>query len=436
MPPEREFRRSSATARPTSRAASARCCWRRPATAACATSAGSAPASRWREMKQPARPSRRAAGPRQPTGRAAARGEAQGHRLGAAGADRRGRVRQPHRRRHPAPRGLQGAAAATRPTNADVRPRRRPVERKRYVTDADLAAIWVTNPDRPMFGEGGPSKLELALYYARVGDWLLPELIHRPVSLVRCPTGKVEDSFFQRHALAGMPDGVKTIPLQGGQGGDRRVSLPRGRARAALARPVRRGRVPQLGLPGRQAGAPRSHRVRPRPGRGPALAPGGRRRLRGARGARGARPRAVPQDHRRQGPARRRAARGAARAGSRSRRFCEGFARADGRRARRAASPPTCPRPSAAGGSISTICATSGVPPRSRPIRCARGPGVPVSTPLGWDELTEVDDPADLNYATVPERLAAGTGRSLGRDRAVGPRADQSTIERKLAGTC
>ena len=54
-------------------------------------------------------------------------------------------------------------------------------------------AIWVTNPDRPMFGQGGPSKLELAVYYARVGDWLLPELIGRPVSLVRCPTGKAED---------------------------------------------------------------------------------------------------------------------------------------------------------------------------------------------------------------------------------------------------
>ncbi|MGH6887155.1 MAG: non-homologous end-joining DNA ligase, partial [Geminicoccales bacterium] len=39
-------------------------------------------------------------------------------------------------------------------------------ERKRYVTDADLAQVWVTNPDRVMFGEGGPTKLELALYYA------------------------------------------------------------------------------------------------------------------------------------------------------------------------------------------------------------------------------------------------------------------------------
>jgi DNA ligase D-like protein (predicted polymerase) len=33
-------------------------------------------------------------------------------------------------------------------------------------------------------------------------------------------------------------------------------------------------------------------------------------------------------------------------------------------------------------------------------------PGAPVSTPLEWDELGEVADPADLNLFTVPERFA------------------------------
>jgi DNA primase len=32
-------------------------------------------------------------------------------------------------------------------------------------------------------------------------------------------------------------------------------------------------------------------------------------------------------------------------------------------------------------------------------------PGVTVSTPLAWDELDDIDDPADLNYSTVPVRL-------------------------------
>lgn len=35
-------------------------------------------------------------------------------------------------------------------------------------------------------------------------------------------------------------------------------------------------------------------------------------------------------------------------------------------------------------------------------------PGAPVSTPLTWAQLAELDDPAELNLATVPERLADG----------------------------
>lgn len=93
----------------------------------------------------------------------------------------------------------------------------KPVQKPRLVSDADLASIWVTNPDRAMFGgSGGATKLDLALYYARVGDWMLPEIAGRPVSLVRCPTGEAEACFYQRHAGAGMPASVKRIPLREG----------------------------------------------------------------------------------------------------------------------------------------------------------------------------------------------------------------------------
>ena len=81
------------------------------------------------------------------------------------------------------------------------------------VSDADLAAIWVTNPDRVMFGDGGPTKLDLVLYYARIGNWMLPELINRPVTLVRCPTGKLDDTFYQRHANEGMVENVLLINI-------------------------------------------------------------------------------------------------------------------------------------------------------------------------------------------------------------------------------
>ncbi|HEX6143301.1 MAG TPA: DNA ligase D, partial [Geminicoccaceae bacterium] len=89
-----------------------------------------------------------------------------------------------------------------------------PKPRKRLIRDVDLANVWVTNPDRRMFSKDGPTKLELALYYARVGDLMLPEIERRPVSLVRCPDGRLESCFFQRHAMPGMPDTVKVKALR------------------------------------------------------------------------------------------------------------------------------------------------------------------------------------------------------------------------------
>ena len=83
--------------------------------------------------------------------------------------------------------------------------------RKRLITDADLATIFVTNPTRRLFGKSGPTKLDIAVYYAAVGDFMLPHLFNRPVSLVRCPTGKPQDCFFQRHAFLGMPASVEAF---------------------------------------------------------------------------------------------------------------------------------------------------------------------------------------------------------------------------------
>jgi len=90
--------------------------------------------------------------------------------------------------------------------------------RKRLISDADLATIWVTNPTRRMFGKSGPTKLDIAVYYASVGDFMLPHLFNRPVSLVRCPTGKPQDCFFQRHAFTGMPPTVESFETTNSEG--------------------------------------------------------------------------------------------------------------------------------------------------------------------------------------------------------------------------
>lgn len=82
---------------------------------------------------------------------------------------------------------------------------------RRWVSDADLASVWVTNPERVMFG--GPTKLDLALYYARVGDWLLSEVAGRPLTLVRCPNGEAKNCFYQRNPAPGMPEAIRRTTL-------------------------------------------------------------------------------------------------------------------------------------------------------------------------------------------------------------------------------
>ena len=88
----------------------------------------------------------------------------------------------------------------------------------KLVGDRELASIHVTNADREIFGGSGVTKLDVALFYAQVGDWLLPELLRRPVTIVRCPTGDIKDCFYQRHAFQGLPEGVDTVDLADEEG--------------------------------------------------------------------------------------------------------------------------------------------------------------------------------------------------------------------------
>lgn len=90
-------------------------------------------------------------------------------------------------------------------------PARSIARRKRLITDRDLAAMHLTNPDREVFQGSGTTKLDIALYYARIGDVMLPHLLDRPVTLIRCTTGKIDDCFYQRHAMRGLPEGVEAV---------------------------------------------------------------------------------------------------------------------------------------------------------------------------------------------------------------------------------
>ncbi len=72
--------------------------------------------------------------------------------------------------------------------------------------------IKVTNPDRVIDPSTGLTKLALVRYYESIGDRLLPHLKGRPVSLVRAPDGIAGELFFQKHLETRIPGLLELDP--------------------------------------------------------------------------------------------------------------------------------------------------------------------------------------------------------------------------------
>ncbi|MFJ4452880.1 DNA ligase D [Pseudomonas sp. NPDC089392] len=63
-----------------------------------------------------------------------------------------------------------------------------------------LGELRLTHPDRVIDATSGVTKREVAEFYAAVSQWILPQLKHRPVALVRAPEGLAGELFFQKNA--------------------------------------------------------------------------------------------------------------------------------------------------------------------------------------------------------------------------------------------
>jgi DNA ligase D len=234
---------------------------------------------------------------------------------------------------------------------------------------------------------------------------MLPELIGRPVSLLRCPTGKSADCFFQRHAMAGMPEVIKTIPLRE-EGSKKRADylyVEDAPGLLALAqfgavefhpwgcrvdRPERPDRIvfdldPDEGLPWREVVAA-AQAVRD------ALSELGLVPFVKTTGGKGLHV-VVPLARRHDWPE--------------VRGFCEAFARQQAQQAPGRFTANMAKRERRGRIFLDYLRnARSATAVAAYSLRAR--PGVPASTPLAWSELDRLEHPRELNYATVPERLS------------------------------
>jgi bifunctional non-homologous end joining protein LigD len=69
-----------------------------------------------------------------------------------------------------------------------------------------------------LYPEQGITKQTLAEYYAAVSEHMLPHVVERPLTLVRCPEGRDKQCFYQKHANESMPDIIRRVPIKEGNG--------------------------------------------------------------------------------------------------------------------------------------------------------------------------------------------------------------------------
>jgi bifunctional non-homologous end joining protein LigD len=105
--------------------------------------------------------------------------------------------------RHPTFQGLREDKPA-----AEVRPEIEP-ESKKSSPDYPL-----THPGKVMYPEQGITKRELLDYYALVAERMLPHVVNRPLTLVRCPDGRGKPCFFQKHPGGGTPEGIRSVNIR------------------------------------------------------------------------------------------------------------------------------------------------------------------------------------------------------------------------------
>lgn len=74
---------------------------------------------------------------------------------------------------------------------------------KKKAVSVEVADVPLSHPDRLLWKNEAITKQDLAEFYVQISDWLLPHLIERPLTLIRCPLGMEGGCFVQRHSWAG-----------------------------------------------------------------------------------------------------------------------------------------------------------------------------------------------------------------------------------------
>jgi len=115
---------------------------------------------------------------------------------------------QEGRLRHPSFKGLRKDKSPTEVTLET------PQTTKKMQIKSILTDYKFSHPERVFYPQINVTKQDLANFYLKISRYILPYIINRPLTLVRCPQGLNEACFFQKHSNETLPPGIFTKSIK------------------------------------------------------------------------------------------------------------------------------------------------------------------------------------------------------------------------------
>ena len=77
-----------------------------------------------------------------------------------------------------------------------------------------VAGVSISHPERVVYPAIGITKLDVAKYYESIGDWIVPHVEGRPLTLVLCPGGMSAQCVFLKHSKVWGPKVIRRVLIQ------------------------------------------------------------------------------------------------------------------------------------------------------------------------------------------------------------------------------
>jgi len=104
---------------------------------------------------------------------------------------------------------------------------------------ASVADVEVSKPEKVLFpateAAKAVTKLDLATYYARIADVMLPHMVGRPVNMQRFPDGIEASAFYEKKVPSHFPEWIHTVEVDTADGPQRQVVVSDTRSLVYLA---------------------------------------------------------------------------------------------------------------------------------------------------------------------------------------------------------